>query len=153
MLVRVEIVILPDGTWRVVEIRPLQGWGLGCLVFSGVVVSVDGDAIQLANWPLLMLDGEVEISGEIEPGSVVIFQICFTDDMTLSVVYIIVVYTPPPVVVPPPWPPPWIPPGEGGKVTICHNASGNNPHTIEVSRSALQSHLNHGDTLGPCPSE
>jgi hypothetical protein len=157
MLVRVEIVILPDGTWRVVEIRPLRGfgWGLGCLVFSGVVVSVDGDGIQLANWPLLILDDEVEVSGEIEPGSVVIFQVCFIDGIGLRVTYIIVIYTPVPVIVPPPWPPPWPPPppppGEGGKVTICHNASGKNPHTIEVSRSALQSHLDHGDTLGPCP--
>ena len=31
------------------------------------------------------------------------------------------------------------------KVTICHKG-----HTLEVSRSAVQAHLGHGDTLGPC---
>lgn len=46
------------------------------------------------------------------------------------------------------------------RVTICHKAErsdddgdGHNgfvAKTIEVSRSALNAHLNHGDTLGPC---
>lgn len=31
------------------------------------------------------------------------------------------------------------------KVTVCHNGE-----TIEISESALQAHLNHGDYLGPC---
>ena len=31
------------------------------------------------------------------------------------------------------------------KVTICHKGQ-----TIEVPKPALQAHLNHGDTLGPC---
>jgi len=38
-------------------------------------------------------------------------------------------------------------------VTICH-VSPTNPskhRTIQVSRAALQAHLSHGDTLGPCP--
>jgi hypothetical protein len=33
-----------------------------------------------------------------------------------------------------------------GKVLVCHNGT-----TIFVSRNALESHLAHGDTLGPCP--
>ena len=41
-------------------------------------------------------------------------------------------------------------PGEQ-KVTICHNASKKNPHTITIARPALPAHLAHGDTLGPCP--
>lgn len=149
MLVRVEIVILPDGTWRVTEIRPFQswGWGQGCLTFTGVVVSVDGNQIQLVNWPLLTFDDDIEIEGEIKPGSIVVFQICLADDMTLRVTYIIVIYTPEPIVVPPP--PPVEPPG-GDRVTICHKPNGKNPHTITISRSALQAHLDHGDTLGPC---
>ena len=38
------------------------------------------------------------------------------------------------------------------KVTICHIPPGNpnNPQTITVSVNALQAHLAHGDTLGPC---
>jgi hypothetical protein len=31
------------------------------------------------------------------------------------------------------------------KVTICHNG-----RTLEVSQSALQAHLNQGDTVGAC---
>ena len=31
------------------------------------------------------------------------------------------------------------------KVTICHKGQ-----TLEVPKQALQAHLNHGDTLGPC---
>ena len=38
------------------------------------------------------------------------------------------------------------------KIVICHNTPGNsnNTQTIEVSVSALQSHLDHGDKIGPC---
>jgi ferric-dicitrate binding protein FerR (iron transport regulator) len=149
MLVRVEIAILPDGTWRVVEIKPFQGfgWGLGCLTFSGVVVSIDGDQLQLVDWPLLTLDDDVVIEDGIAPGSVVVLQICFADDGTLSVAYIIIIHTPEPVVIPPIEPPS----GGGGRVTICHKPKGKNPHTITVAESAVQVHLDHGDTLGPCP--
>jgi hypothetical protein len=38
-----------------------------------------------------------------------------------------------------------------GKVSICHNTTGNNPHTIEVSENALPAHLAHGDAPVPCP--
>lgn len=37
------------------------------------------------------------------------------------------------------------------KVTICHNASKNNPHSITIAQPALKAHLAHGDTPGPCP--
>jgi hypothetical protein len=152
MLVRVEIAILPDGTWRAVEIRPFRdfGWGLGCLTFSGVVVSIDGNQLQLVDWPLLTFDDDVEIEGEIVPGSVVVFQICFADDVTLRVAYIVVIYTPGSVIVPAP--PSGEPPGGGGgRVMICHKPKGKNPHTITVAESAVPAHLDHGDTLGPCP--
>ena len=35
------------------------------------------------------------------------------------------------------------------KITICHK-NGNKYQTISISASALQAHLNHGDTMGPC---
>ena len=158
MLVRVEIAILPDGTWQVIQIRPFRGfrWGRGCMTFSGVVLSIDGNQLLLVDWPPLTLDDDVEIVGQIEPGSVILFRICLTDDMTLKVVYIVVIHPPGTIIVPPGTiiipPPPVEPPGvEEGKVTICHKPHGKNPHTITVSRSALQAHLDHGDTLGPCP--
>jgi hypothetical protein len=42
-----------------------------------------------------------------------------------------------------------------GKVTICHYPPGNpgNRHTILVGQPALPAHLEHGDTMGPCPED
>lgn len=44
--------------------------------------------------------------------------------------------------------------GEQGleKVAICHIPSGDpdNAHTIVIARAAVQAHLDHGDTEGPC---
>jgi hypothetical protein len=41
----------------------------------------------------------------------------------------------------------------GGKVTICHRTEADkNPSvTITVSENAVDAHVAHGDTLGPCP--
>jgi hypothetical protein len=36
------------------------------------------------------------------------------------------------------------------KVTVCHKPDSKNPVTIEISRNALQAHLNHGDREGAC---
>jgi subtilisin-like proprotein convertase family protein len=35
-------------------------------------------------------------------------------------------------------------------VTVCHVPDDGDPHTIVVGESSVPSHLNHGDTLGPC---
>jgi hypothetical protein len=44
-----------------------------------------------------------------------------------------------------------VPPGEGGKVLVCHKP-GKNQHTLSISVSALPAHLGHGeDRVGPCP--
>ena len=45
---------------------------------------------------------------------------------------------------------------KGEKVTICHIPPGNpaNAHTITISVSALQTHIDqHGDTVGECGSD
>jgi len=43
----------------------------------------------------------------------------------------------------------------GSKVTICHIPPGNlsNAQTITVGASAVNAHLNHGDTLGECDED
>jgi hypothetical protein len=40
-----------------------------------------------------------------------------------------------------------------GRITICHKTGKKKPpvQTIVVDASSLDSHLAHGDTLGPCP--
>lgn len=35
--------------------------------------------------------------------------------------------------------------GQNGSVAVCHNG-----HTIDISPQAVDAHLRHGDTLGPC---
>ena len=41
------------------------------------------------------------------------------------------------------------------KQAVCHVPPGNpdNAHTIVIDDSAVQTHLDHGDSLGPCPEE
>lgn len=41
------------------------------------------------------------------------------------------------------------------KIVICHSPPGNpnNKQTLEVSVSALQAHLDHGDKIGPCDGD
>ena len=43
-------------------------------------------------------------------------------------------------------------PPVNGKITLCHVA-GKNGKTVEISVNinALEGHLQHGDTIGPCP--
>lgn len=147
MLVRVEMLLLPDGTHKVIRIEPVEGfeWELGCHYLIVTVVGVDGDHIQLEGWPDLPLDENVEIMGDLKPGSIVQVMICFDEDMNVKVVYILIIYTPE---LPPPDEDD--PGGKGKKVAICHKPNGKNPHTIVVSSSAVPAHLGHGDNLGYC---
>jgi heat shock protein HslJ len=40
---------------------------------------------------------------------------------------------------------------ESKKAVVCHKAEGKNPVTLEISKNALEAHLAHGDSEGPCP--
>jgi hypothetical protein len=146
MLVRVEIQVLPDGTWKVLRIAPLQGFELleGCQELTAVVVNVSGNQLQLQGWPALTIADNAEIVGEVKANSVVLVQLCFGEDGSLQVVYIFIILQP--EVDEPPNPEL---PGE--MVMICHKPNSKNPHVIVVSRSAVPAHLGHGDVLGPCP--
>jgi len=147
-LVRVRARILSDGTWLAKRIRRIGMWpGLGCLSFSAIVVGIDGDVLVLPNGKTVYLGEDVSIEGKVTVGSIIVVFICVDADGTITVVAIVVIYQPPPMIHPTPAPPAG---DDDDKVTICHKPNSKNAHTITVSRSSVQSHLEHGDTLGPC---
>jgi hypothetical protein len=153
-LVRVKARILADGTWLAREIARFgDEWAPGCFSVSAIVVGVNAGQIVLDNWPAINLDEGIALEGEVKVSSVILILVCADADGTTHIVSIIVIYRPEPVIIPPsPVPSPLPPPDDdSGKVTICHKPNSKNPHTITISRSALQTHLSHGDTLGPCP--
>jgi hypothetical protein len=129
----------------VVRITPLDGfdWETGCQYLVTTVIRIDGDQVVLDGWPALPMSDEIEIVGELQPGSVVQTMICYDEDMNVVVVYIIVLYEP---VLPPPGDD-----GNAGKVEVCHKPLSKNPHTIVISASAVPAHLGHGDWLEACP--
>jgi hypothetical protein len=171
-LVKVEARVLPDGTWLATKITPVDRWGLGCVRISAVVVRVGTDQIELLGGLTIPIDGDVAVVGELAVNSIVVIIVCVDADGTVHVLSIIVIWQPAPVLLtptatltptvtltptatsPPPTPtspPPSPAPRGGDKVTICHKPNSKNPRTITISRSALQAHLDHGDTIGPCP--
>jgi hypothetical protein len=172
MLVRVEINLLPDGTWQVVRITPLQDFGHVpiCMHIYATVASVEGDQIHLLGWPALSWDAhagdqngedngededgndegegqdedhsEIPWEGELTPNSIVQIYLCIDEEGNITIINIIVIN---------PGNPDYQPPLEGEKVIICHkpiHKKGGN--TLSISASALPAHLAHGDTLGAC---
>jgi hypothetical protein len=170
MLVRVEINVLPDGTWQVVRITPLEDFGHipVCMNIYATVVSVEGDQIHLLGWPALSWSphtedqngaddgednegsddgedqdedhGEVATPGELSPNSIVQIYLCIDENGNITIVSIIIINT---------GNPDNQPPQEGEKVAICHkpNKIGK---TLMLPPSAIPAHLAHGDTLGAC---
>lgn len=149
-LVRVEIQVQPDGSWKVLTIEPLEGsgWGAECRELTSVVVSVSGNQVQLEDWPVLTLDDGIEGAGELRVGSIVVVQICYGEDGVPVIVYIHVILEPEVEL-----PPSLEEEAEVGqeKVMVCHKPNSKNPHTIIIARPAVPAHLGHGDILGPCP--
>lgn len=77
MLVRVEIQLLPDGTWKVLSLAPVGDVTdvNGCAQVVATVVSVNGSQVQFVGWPITVtLSGDVKIvssqnaKGENEQG-------------------------------------------------------------------------------------
>ncbi len=135
--------LLPDGTVVAKKITRLDR-ARGCFTFSTVVRQVEGNRLLLWDGEVLVLDDSVEVEGDIEAGSVIRVRMCLDEDGELRLVSIIVIFQLDE--------PPIIPPGDDDLVTICHHPPGNpdNAHTITVGRGAVEEHLRHGDTLGPC---
>ena len=149
MIVRVEILLLPDGTWQVLSIAPLDDFAEipGCTTVVATVITVNGNEVQFLGWPAMRLGENVTIEGEgdgtLSTNQVVLVVVCTSEGGQIVIVQIIIVNLDDDIDSPPIE-------GEGGKVLVCHKPK-KNAHTLSISASAVPAHLGHGDTLGPCP--
>lgn len=148
MIVEVEILLLADGAWEVLSLAPLSDFTEipGCATVIATVVSVDGNEVQFAGWPVITLDEDVHIedeSGEeatLSAGQMVLVVICATEAGQFVITEIVVLKT--------------SADGDsanGEKVLICHKPDKKGGHTLSIAAPAVRAHLAHGDTLGPCP--
>jgi Domain of unknown function (DUF5666) len=150
MIVRVEILLLEDGTWEVLNIIPLGDFTdvPGCATVTATVVSVNGNEIQLAGWPVITLDEDVKVEkdqggeGTLRSNQVVLVVVCSSDDGQIRITHIIILNVGEGEIPSD---------GEGEKVLICHKPNKKGGHTLSIPRSAVSAHLGHGDKLGPCP--
>ena len=159
MLVRVEILLLPDGTWQVLSIAPLGDITEvpECATVIATVVSVNGNQVQFLGWPSITLSEDVVIEGDedegeqgvvtLTPNQNVIVVVCPSDEGQIVIVQIIIIN----IVINPPDEDVETP-VEGEKVLVCHKPnSKKGGKTLSISSSAVPAHLGHGDTLGACP--
>ena len=150
MIVRVEILLLEDGTWEVLSIVPLGNFTAvpGCATVIATVVSVNGNEIQLTGWPVITLDEDVKIEndeggeGSLSRDQVVLVVVCSAEGGQILITHIIILNVNESE----------IPSnGEGEKALVCHKPDKKGGHTISIAASAVSAHLGHGDKLGPCP--
>ena len=147
-IVRVEILLLEDGTWDVLSIAPLTDFTEipGCATVTATVASVNGNEIQFTGWPAITLRDGVSMEGEdgtettLRADQMVLVVVCATEDGQFRITKIVVLQ-----------------PGEDGtydngeKVLICHRPDKNGGHTLSVASATVPAHLAHGDKQGPCP--
>jgi hypothetical protein len=140
---------VPDGTWEVLSITPLGEFeeDSDCGTVVATVVSVEGNVIQLAGWPVITLGEDVRIEDEVggemtlSPNQTILLVICPSGEGQIVIVQIIVLVIDDDET-----------PDQGGeKVLICHKPDKKGGHTLSISSSAVPAHLGHGDKLGPCP--
>ena len=151
-LVRVEILLLEDGTWEVMSIVPLGDLTQtsGCANVIATVVSVNGDQIQFLGWPTTVTFADDDQAGEnedgddlvVRPGQKVLAVVCVVNNQV-----VIVQMT-------------GLdddngddgePSDNGEKVLICHKPDKKGGHTLSIASAAVPAHLGHGDRLGACP--
>jgi len=150
MIVRVEILLLEDGTWEVISIVSLGEFtGIpGCATVTAIVVGVNGNEIQLAGWPVMTLDDHITIEddqggeGTLSADQVVLVVVCSLEEGEIHITHIIILNITEEEVPAD---------GDGEKVLVCHKPDKKGGHTLSISASALSAHLGHGDKLGPCP--
>ena len=150
MIVRVEILLLEDGTWEVISIVSLAEFTAvpGCATVTATVLSVNGNEIQLAGWPVVTLSEDVKIEndqggeGTLSPDQVVLVVVCSFGEGQIIIMHIIILNVSDGEVPSD---------GEGEKVLVCHKPNKKGGHTLSISSSAVSAHLGHGDKLGACP--
>jgi hypothetical protein len=152
MIVRVEILLLDDGTWEVLSVVPLDDFTdvPGCATVTATVVSVNGNQVQLSGWPTVTLDDEVIIENDgdgeatLSSDQPVLVVVCSSDDGQIRITHIIILNITEGEI-----------PSDGGgqveKVLICHKPDKKGGHTLSVASPAVSAHLSHGDKLGACP--
>ncbi len=153
MLVRVEILLLEDGTWEVISIVPLGDLTdtSGCANVIATVVSVNGDQIQFLGWPTTVTfadddnDASENEDGEdrvFEPGQKVLAVVCVVNNRVVIVQV---------TVLDDDEGDDGEPSANGEKVLICHKPDKKGGHTLSIASAAVPAHLGHGDRLGACP--
>jgi len=153
-LVRVTARIRPDGTWLAVRIDLLETEvGESCVTITAVITQIINNQVTLSDGTVITLTDALNVTGNLQVGSVVAIIACVNEDGTITITEIIVIYNPlPPTPTPVPGTNPPPPPPSGNEnVTICHKPGTPAQQTKTVPQSALGGHLGHGDTLGPCP--
>jgi hypothetical protein len=91
-LVRVTARLRPDGTLLALEIERIDVEpGQGCFTVSAVVIGINGDELDLSNWPPIVLGDGTLVTGEIQVGSVILMVLCVDDEGAVTVVSIIVI--------------------------------------------------------------
>jgi hypothetical protein len=169
MIVRVEILLLEDGTWEVISIAPL-GDSIetsGCVTVVATIVSVDGNEVQFLGWPTTVTlnlndennqgddqeneeddqdedegseDENANVEINLEAGQVIQAVVCISDDGQLIIVQITLLEQDANDGL-----------GNGEKVLICHKPEKKGGHTLSVASPAVPAHLGHGEKLGACP--
>jgi hypothetical protein len=175
MLVRVEILLLEDGTWEVISITPVGDLTSadGCINVIATVVSVSGNQVQFLGWPATVTldvnpqtgddannnandneieendndanDNENDNNGEVDVSTLQPGQEVLAVVCLSDDGQLVIVQI--------------IAldddstdeTGNGEKVLVCHKPDKKGGHTISISSSAVPAHLGHGDRLGPCP--
>jgi len=141
-LVAVKGNLLPDGTIVANKIT-LVTEASGCMLATGIVTGFDGTAITLDNSRVITLTPSITVNGTLEVNAEIVFETCTGEDSQPILVSITVIGQPDAQ----------MPAANGLQVVICHIPGGDlsRAHTISVGADAVESHLAHGDTIGPCP--
>lgn len=174
MIVRVEILLAPDGTWEVISIAPLSNntETSGCATVIATVVNVSGNEIQFLGWPSTVIfqpatgtestavsendnednDDQGDDENEDNDDTTIDITTLNADQVVQAVVCVsddgqLVIVQ---IVV--------LNIDDNGtsvdngeKVLICHKPNKKGGHTLSLPQAAIPAHLGHGDILGACP--